>query len=196
LLTQLRRRDNAAAVEIFERYHRRLIGLARKQFDSRLRRKLDPEDVVQSALGTVLRRLADGECKPRDWDSLWGLLTCVTVRKCGRWRKHFGAQRRNIRREAPPQSAAEDSHASWEFPGRGPGPEDVAVLEETLEWVMRALNDREQQVITLHLQGSSAAEISRELGCTEAKVYRVLKLVRRRLERLRDGRDSEPDKAG
>jgi RNA polymerase sigma-70 factor (ECF subfamily) len=186
LLAQLRRRDNAAAAAIFERYRRRLIGLARKQLDGRLRRKMDPEDVVQSVFRTIFRRLADGEFELGDWDSLWGLLTCVTVRKCGRWKEHFQAQARDHRREADPRRRADDSSSGWEFLDRQPAPEEVAVLAETVQQVLRGLNDREQRVVTLSLQGYSAAEVSREVGLTEAKVYRVLRLVRGRLERMRD----------
>jgi len=81
LLAQLRNRDNHAAAEVFHRYRCRLIGLARQNLDGRLQRKLGPEDVVQSVFRTVFRRLADGEFELGDWDSLWSLLTCVTVRK-------------------------------------------------------------------------------------------------------------------
>jgi RNA polymerase sigma-70 factor (ECF subfamily) len=186
LLAQLRRGDNAAAAAIFERYRRRLIGLARQQLDGRLQRKMDPEDVVQSVFRTIFRRLADGEFELGDWDSLWGLLTCVTVRKCGRWKKHFQAQTRDVHREADPPARAKDSGSGWEFLDREPTPEEVVVLGETVQQVLRGLTDGEEQVVTMSLQGYSAAEVSREVGFTEAKVYRVLRLVRGRLERLRD----------
>jgi RNA polymerase sigma-70 factor (ECF subfamily) len=88
LLAQLRRRDPGAAAEVFHRYYRRLIGLAGKKLDGRLRRKLDPEDVVQSVFQTVFRRLGERQFDLGDWDSLWGLLTCITVRKCGRWKQY------------------------------------------------------------------------------------------------------------
>jgi RNA polymerase sigma factor (sigma-70 family) len=189
LLAQLRRRDPAAAAAVFHRYRHRLIGLARQRLDGRLRPKLDFEDVVQSVFQTVFRRLADGQFDLGDWDSLWGLLTCVTVRTCGR-KQYFSAQARDISREATPATGPDGSRLSWEFFDRDPGPEEAAVLAETVQQTLRGLNAQEQQVVVLSLQGGTAAEVSGAVGCSEAKVYRVLRPVRR-LERLRDAADDE-----
>src|SRR5438132_1271061 len=41
--------EGEAARAVFERFTRRLIGLARAQLDARLHPEIDPEDVVQSA---------------------------------------------------------------------------------------------------------------------------------------------------
>jgi RNA polymerase sigma-70 factor (ECF subfamily) len=194
LVAQLRRRDNAAAAAVFDRFRCRLIALARQQLDARLRGKLDPEDVVQSVFRTVFHRLADGQFELGDWDSLWGLLTCITVRKCGRWKAHFRAQARDIRRESPPPPSAEESSPGLEVLDREPAPEEVAILAETVQQVLGGLDDRERQVVTLSLQGDTVAKVSWELGCTESKVYRVLRLVRRRLELLRDAGQGEPDR--
>jgi RNA polymerase sigma-70 factor (ECF subfamily) len=194
LLAQLRRRDNAAAAAVFDRFRCRLIGLARQQLDARLRGKLDPEDVVQSVFRTVFRRLGDGQFELGDWDGLWGLLTCITVRKCGRWQEYFHTQARDVRRESPPPPPTEESSSGLEVLDREPAPEEVAMLAETVQQVLGGLDDRERQVVTLSLQGYAVAEVSGELGCTESKVYRVLRLVRRRLERLRDAGQGEPDK--
>ena len=42
--------QSAAATEIFHRFARRLIGLARTRLDDRVRGKVDAEDVLQSVL--------------------------------------------------------------------------------------------------------------------------------------------------
>ncbi len=185
-LSRLRRCDDATATEFFHRFRCRLIGLARQQLDGRLRRKLDPEDVVQSVFRTVLRRLAKGEFELGDWDSLWSLLTCIIIRKCGHWKEHFRTQAHDINRETDPQACADDSSPSWEFLSREPGPEEAARLLETVQQMLAGLDDREQQVVMLSLQGYEVAEVSAHTGCTRSKVYRVLRLVRSRLERLRD----------
>jgi RNA polymerase sigma-70 factor (ECF subfamily) len=192
LLAQLRRRDPAAAAAVFRRYRHRLIGLARKRLDGRLRPKLDPEDVVLSVFRTVFRRLGEGEFDLGDWDSLWGLLTCVTARKCGRWQEYFSAQARDLGREATPATGPDGSRLSWEFFDRGPGPEEAAVLAETVQQALKGLDAQEQQVVVRSLQGGSVAEVSQAVGCSQSKVYRVLRHVRRRLEQLRDAADDEP----
>lgn len=193
LLTQLRHHDQDAAAEVFHRYRHRLIGLARQQLDGRLRRKLDPEDVVQSVFRTIFRRLGEGQFNLGDWDSLWSLLTCVTIRKCGHWKRYFHAQAHDLQREARTEADVAGSSASWQFLDREPGPEEVVVLAETVEQILNGLNAQEQQVVIQSLQGSAVTEVSQAVGCSESKVYRVLRHVRRRLERRRDAvDDSQP----
>src|SRR5262249_37984573 len=96
LLAQLRRRDDAPGAEVFHRFRSRLLGLARKHLDTRVRPKVDPDDVVQSVFQTVFRRLAEGQFELDGWDGLWGLLTCVTVRRCGKWQDYFHTAARDV----------------------------------------------------------------------------------------------------
>ncbi len=49
LLEQFLAGQGEAATAIFERYVERLLALARTRLGARLRRRVDPEDVVQSA---------------------------------------------------------------------------------------------------------------------------------------------------
>src|SRR5438132_98384 len=49
LMARLRSGEDAAAREVFERFAGRLVALTRGRFNRLLARKVDPEDVVQSA---------------------------------------------------------------------------------------------------------------------------------------------------
>jgi RNA polymerase sigma-70 factor (ECF subfamily) len=49
LLARWQEGDSAAAELIFERYVRRLVGLAKTRLSSKMQRRVDAEDVVQSA---------------------------------------------------------------------------------------------------------------------------------------------------
>jgi RNA polymerase sigma-70 factor (ECF subfamily) len=69
LMTRLRAGEDAAT-EVFERYAQRLHGLARRHLDTVLKRKVDPEDVVQSAYKSFFFRYGDGTLEVRDWDNL------------------------------------------------------------------------------------------------------------------------------
>jgi RNA polymerase sigma-70 factor (ECF subfamily) len=182
VLARLRQGDNDAARVVCERFGQRLIALARKQLDARIRQRVDPEDVTQSVLKSVLLRLADGQFVLGGWDNLWGVLTRMTLHKCLKWVDYYNAQARQIDREV---GAADDSQANWQFLDREPTPPEAAALAETIDQVLKGLDDREQQVVILSLQGYSAAEVSAQLGCTESKVYRALRLVRQRLEHMR-----------
>ena len=105
LVVRLRAGAPDAAGEIFRRFARRLIGLARLHLDARLRQKIDPEDVMQSALKSFFIRHAGGAFDLDSWDSLWSLLTVITLRKCGHKLEHFQAACRDVRRETTPAPA-------------------------------------------------------------------------------------------
>src|SRR5216684_2765074 len=100
LITQLRQGDNDAAREVYQRFARRLIGLAHQKMGARLQRKIDPEDVAQSVLKSVIIRLGKGQFDIGDWDGLWGLLVQFTLHRCMRWAEHFQAGIRDLNREA------------------------------------------------------------------------------------------------
>jgi len=174
LMARLQAGDDTAATRVFQRYAQRLIALARSRLDARLRAKVDPEDVVQSAFKSFFLRQAHGDIELKDWEGLWAVLTLITVRKCGRWRERFQTERRNLDAEV----------SSWEALDDEPTPEEAAILAETVEQVMRGLEDRERNMVLLSLQGYTVAEISDQVGRTRRTVQRVLERVRHRLERL------------
>ena len=184
VMHRLRAGDEAAAADVFHRFAGRLIALARTHLDSRLRQKVDPEDVLQSVYKSFFLRHAQGQLNPRDWDSLWSLLTVITVRKCGRWRERFHASRRNVCAEVALQPRADESGSGWEGLAGDPTPSEVAVLTETVEELLRGLAGRDRDIVALALQGYTAGEISTQLGRPERTVYRVLGRVKKRLQRL------------
>ncbi len=79
-LTRLQSKDDAAAEELFGRFTHQLIALALRHVNAGLRHKVDPEDVVQSAYKSFFVRYSDGKLNLINWNSLWGLLTLITVR--------------------------------------------------------------------------------------------------------------------
>jgi RNA polymerase sigma-70 factor (ECF subfamily) len=185
LMTRLRSGDADAATEIFNRYARRLLALARAKLDGRVRQKTDPDDVLQSVFRSFFSRYAEGELELASWDSLWGLLAVITVRKCGHRLEYFHAARRDVQREVAAGQADESARASLEGIAREPTPSEVVVLAETVEQLMRGLDERDRRILELGLQGHRAAEISEQVGCTERTVHRVLGRIRKRLERMR-----------
>jgi RNA polymerase sigma-70 factor (ECF subfamily) len=174
-----------AARALFERFTRRLIGLARTHLDTRLRHKIDPEDVVQSAYKSFFLRYGEGALATEGWDGLWGLLTLITVRKCADRLRYHRAGCRDVAREASAPEGAEDAGPWREAVGREPTPEEAATLAETVERLLRGLDGDERPVIELSLQGYSTQEISDHLGRAARSVRRLRERVRRQLERSR-----------
>src|SRR5262249_54926721 len=99
LMSGLRAGDPSAADDVFRRYARRLIALARARLEARIGRKVDPEDVLQSVFRSFFTRYGEGQFTPGDWDSLWRILAVITLRKCGNRMEYFRAARRDVTRE-------------------------------------------------------------------------------------------------
>ena len=187
LMLRLRGGDEDAAARVFRHFAGRLIALARTRLDSQVRQKVDPEDVAQSVFRSFFTRTALGEYELANWDSLWGLLTVITVRKCHQRAKFFHAARRDVQREVSGPGTApadEGPAAAWEVPGREPTPAEAAMLTEVVEELLRGLDESERPILVLELQGHSLADISSQVGRTERTVQRVLRRMRQRLERM------------
>lgn len=184
LIARVKAGESSAATEIFNRFARRLIGLARMHLDSRVRQKIDPEDVLQSAFKSFFLRHADGQFVLNDWDDLWSLLVTITLRKCGHQIEHYRAACRDVGRE---QLAPEDSAGSWQALAKDPSPAEATLLAEAVTQLLSSLGDeRERRMVELSLQGYSVAEVSAEVGRSERTVQRVLGRVCTRLQRMRD----------
>jgi RNA polymerase sigma-70 factor (ECF subfamily) len=179
-LARLRARDDTAARELFERFACRLIALARGRLAGALRHKVDPEDIVQSAYKSFFRSQGEGKVELESWDSLWGLLTLITLRKCADRAAYHQAECRDLAREA-----AAESETPWpEAPGREPTPSEAVALSETVEQLLAGLDEDERPIVELSLQGYSTQEISAQLGRAERTVRRFREHIRNRLERM------------
>jgi RNA polymerase sigma-70 factor (ECF subfamily) len=184
VMARLRAGDPAAAAAVFHRFARRLIALARSRLDARLRQKVDPEDVLQSVYKSFFLRHADGEFDPESWDSLWSLLTVLTVRKCGRWHEHYGTAGRDRRREEGAAEDATTSSAELRALADEPSPDEAAELADLVEVLLRCEVGRDRAIVMLRLQGYTPNEIAAQLRRPERTVFRVLDRVKKRLRRL------------
>jgi RNA polymerase sigma factor (sigma-70 family) len=181
LMERLRRGEEDAATEVFQRFVQRLIALARRHLDSWIRTRVEPEDVIQSVFRSFFTRFEAGQLHLGDWNNLWTVLTLITVRKCSNQIEFWQAARRDHRREA-----------HWLAPGdpldealtRDPTPSEAAILSETVEQLMKNAPAQDRSILTLHLQGCDIPTISAQVRRSERTVRRTLERVRRALMRL------------
>jgi RNA polymerase sigma-70 factor (ECF subfamily) len=178
VMARLRAGDEAAARDIFQRFVQKLVHLARRQFDAVLRRKVDPEDVVQSAYKSFFLRYGEGKLEVEGWGNLWALLTLLTMRKCLDRVEYHRAAGRDARREAA------GAEPWWEAIAREPTPEEAAVLAETVDQLLRGLDADERPVLEMSLQGYTTQEISQRLVLAERSVRRLRERIRKQLERM------------
>jgi len=184
-LVGLQKQDVAATRQLFERFAHQLLAVARRRINIGLRHKVDPEDVVQSAYKSFFARYGEGNLEIANWESLWGLLTLITVRKCADRAAYHHAECRDATREV--SAALGNSAANWLEPlGREPTAHEVAVLNETVDQLFADMDDDERPVLELSLQGYSTREISERLGRAERTVRLMRECVRHRLERMQD----------
>jgi RNA polymerase sigma-70 factor (ECF subfamily) len=175
--------DEAAADELFERFTRQLLRLAQHELAPFTRPKVDPEDIVQSVYKSFFLRYKDGNLPASNWGSLWGLLTVITLRKCADRAEYYQAARRDAAREVVGGADDERSNSWQEAIDLEPTPLQATLLAETVEHLLRSLEDDERSIIELSLQGYSVGEISAQLGRAERTVRRVRERIKRRLER-------------
>jgi hypothetical protein len=94
-LAGLKAGDPDAAQRLWERYFRRLVGLARLKLHDAPRRAANEEDVALSAFATFCQGVEQGRFPQLDdRDNLWRVLVLLTARKAWRLRRSEGQQKR------------------------------------------------------------------------------------------------------
>lgn len=179
LLARWRAGDPQAADELFGRYTARLIALARRRLSAKLARRLDPEDVVQSAYrGFCAAARADGVVLRRSGD-LWRLLASITLHKLQHQVRRHQADKRSIERE---RGFGGESSLGAIVAARGPTPDEAAGLAEEVEFLMRGLKPLARRMVELRLRGYRIEEIAAETERSERWVRRVLDQVKDQLD--------------
>ena len=191
-IIQLRGGDGAAATPLWQRYGRRLIGLARVRLQGCPRRAADEEDVALSAFESFCRGAVQG-CFPRlsDRNALWPLLVRITLYKSidlilyeGRRKPRHGAVHGEESAFPRPASSREpggfDQMEGAELPA-----EVAAEMHEECRRLLKMLTNEEQKIAQRKVEGCTHAEIAAELRCAVCTVERKVALIRKRWREAR-----------
>jgi RNA polymerase sigma-70 factor (ECF subfamily) len=174
--------DRAAANELFHRYADRIIALVRPRLSAKLSRRLDPEDVLQSAFRSFFVGARAGRYEIERGGDLWRLLVAITLHKLQAQAAHHSAGKRGIASEISFGSEAGLADLHPEALAREPSPAEAALLADEVEQVMRLLPPADRRILELRLQGSDVYEIAKQTCRSVATVYRVLGRVTRQLQ--------------
>lgn len=177
LAGQWARGDEQAATALFDRYVERLIAMARTMLSEKLGRRVDAEDVVQSAYRSFFLGAREGKYVIERGGDLWRLLATITVSKVRKQAEFHHAAKRSLRREEPQpdtNGAALLTHTPE------PTPDEALVLTDLLETVMRELDPVQQKMLQLRLQGYRLEEIAAETQRSERTVRRLFEFLRTR----------------
>jgi DNA-directed RNA polymerase specialized sigma24 family protein len=175
-IAQLRQGDDRAAQALWERYFRRLVGLARQKLHSGRRRAADEEDAALSAFDSFCRGVRLGRF-PRlaDRDDLWGLLVLITARKAMDQAQHEQRQKRGGGRVSGESGLGPLEQVATPEPD----PAFAAELAEEYRRLLDLLGDDQLRTIAIRkMEGWTNAEIAAELGCADATIERRLRLIR------------------
>ena len=156
---------------------------------SKLRRRVDPEDVVQSAYRSFFRHAADDRYVLERSGDLWRLLAAIVMNKLHGQVEFHSAQKRSIRMEESQMASGGDTSSiiNPEAFAKQPTTSEMLGVNEELQRTMQELPDNHQKILELRLQGHNVAEIAEEIGRSERTVRRALENVRNLLsQRLSD----------
>ncbi len=183
VMARLDREDPRAADEIVRRYGQQLIAFVAPRLLGAIGRKVDAEDLVQSALGSFFRSNSQEPFQLQGWDNLWGLLATMTLRKCRFQVRQYLTQKRHVCRETSLDPNKTDQDGLEAICG-SPTPLEAAALGDLVEQLLAGLEGTTRIIAELILQGQSAPEIAPKIGLTERSVYRQLERIRSRLRAL------------
>ena len=183
---QLKAGDQRAAQELWERYFDRLVRVARKKLGSAPRRAADEEDVVLSAFHTLCRGAERGRFpKLHDRDDLWRLLVVITARKAvdqlrrANRVKHGGGKLLGESAVQGPGEASSKRFGMDQLIGTEPTPEFAALVAEEYRRLLDCLDDATLRSVALwKMEGYTADEIAKRLGCVTRTAERKLRAIR------------------
>ncbi len=168
----------SGAEKLDREYRQKLHALADRGMDNRLRQREDPEDIVQSVLGTVFRRTAQGQLHFEHTSELWRLLETVTRHKII---KH--AEYQKAKKRTPKAEEYQDADALLD---REPTPDEQAVAKDLIDNLLKGLDQSYSKIALLLEEGHSERAIAEQLGCTRSAVTTKIGRLRKRLQKLLD----------
>ena len=175
LLRRVNAATNSAAEEVDQKYRAKLMAKAEQDMAAWLRRHVEPEDIVQSALGTVFRRTAQGQLHFEHTGQLWQYLVTVTRNKIIKQAVRARAKKR-------PKLDADADVA--ELLGRGPTADQQAIARDLIENLLQGLDQSYSKIALLLAEGHSERAIAGQLDCSRRRVAGKIARLRERLRKL------------
>jgi len=195
LVTRTREGDARALDDLFARHRERLVRLAERRMDPRLRSRLDPADIVQEAHLEGYRRL-DAYLSDPDPMPFYRWIRYLTLQKVLELRRrHIEARSRDIRQErrAIADGGADPSGLLAALEATVTGPDRAAASAEERR-ILREQLDRmdpiDREILALrHARQMTNSESASELGMSASAASKRYVRALRRLRRMIGARD-------
>lgn len=179
LTGKLQEGDDVAATLLFQRFGPWLQKAVDQKIGGRLRRRVDADDIMQSAFWSFFRRTADGQYDFEHSGALCRMLLKIAENKIRKAADHHRRLRRNVERERSMDSG-ELQLSDHDFQQAAL---DLAETIDEIACIVDELEPRDAEFFRRkHFLGHSAGKIAAETGWSVATVKRVLS---RSTERVR-----------
>lgn len=183
-IDRVKQGDTAAAEQIWQKYYRRLVSMARQRLQGASLAVSDEEDVAVSVFESFYRAAENGRFPDlNSRDDLWKLLLRMAARKIIDHHRHANRARRGG--DAVLQSLDHiDDGAVFDVIGEEPSPEMVVMMTESCEQLLSHLEDTNiRNVAVGKMEGFSNAELAQKFECSERTIERRLGLIRQKITR-------------
>ena len=179
LLRRFREGEDAAASELYARYAERLAKLADARVSDELKRRVDPDYIVQSVFRTFFRRAALGQYEVPAGEELWKLFLVIGLNKIREAAVHHHAGKRDSRQTTG--GGAADAVTAEN--------EDIALvaLRMAIDDVLAPLPDTYKEIVRLRVERYEVGEIAERVGRSKRSVERILREFQQKLYGLIDG---------
>lgn len=184
LVERWRDGDEEAATTLYQLYVDRLMQIVSNHLLSSYQKQVEPEDVLQSAFGTVFRRLRNGRFEFDSDADVWKLLVTVVLNKLRNRVRYLNAERRDIRREMKGEADFDGALAAQLAipPGVEEATEFAYLMRDLFE--LPSLSEDEKKLLQLRMEGFGQQEIADQLGVTDRTIRRMTDRIRDRLNDL------------
>ena len=187
-LNQLMEGEEEVVRDFWNQYGDRLEKLAGRQLNPKMQRRVQADDVVQSACRTFFRRAEAGQFKLDESESLWRLMCAIVVNKARMKIRFHLQEKRGVNHEE--EQSNEDRPVDIGV-SESPTPDAIAEFNDQFEFIMNALDEEEKQIIQLKLEDLTNEEIAERMDCSERTVRRIFSRIRSRLIDQWDDQDEQ-----
>ena len=158
------------------------MALARSRLSEQMARRIDPEDVIQSAYRSFFVGARQGRFELHCGGDLWRLLVAITLHKLQDQVDRHTADKRSVASEQGLTDQQGLPGIQLQLLSREPSPLEALTLWDEVEQLLRQLDPLARRLLEMRLQGHKLDEIATALQCSERTVIRTLKRVKQQLE--------------
>jgi RNA polymerase sigma-70 factor (ECF subfamily) len=186
LLARLEMGDEHALAELFSHFQDQLRRMVGYRLDGRLQGRVDVSDVLQEVYLDASQRLDHYRTSPPSSFLLW-LRQLTDQRLVDVHRRHFGAQRRDVRRESR-RPGSDTGSLLTQLVGRFSSPSQEAMraeLEAAVEQALDGMSPIDREVLALrHFEQFGNNQVAELLGISKTAASNRYVRALRRLQEL------------